>query len=99
MEATPEPEPSLGESVTVTSEDCEPAGALSVVVGAVSSSVTVAGAESVVLPAASVARATTVYCAPFVRLERSQPCDAKPDVVTGDWIVVPDANEQLVPAQ
>ena len=85
--------------MTVTAEDCEAAGASSVVVGAVLSSVTVVVAESVVLPAASVARATAVYCAPSVRPERSHACEAEPDVETGEPIVVPEANEQLPPAQ
>ncbi len=72
---------------------------MSPVVGGDASSVTVVVAESVVFPAASVARATTVYVAPSVRLERSHDCDAKPDVATADPIVVPEANEQLPPAQ
>ena len=83
----------------MTAEDCEPPGALSVVVGGARSSVTVVVDESVVFPAASVARATTVYVAPSVSPERSHDCEAKPEVATGDPIVVPEANEQLPPAQ
>ena len=60
---------------------------------------TVVGASRSCCPAASVARATTVYVAPSVRPERSHGCDAKPEVATGDPIVVPEANEQLPPAQ
>ena len=85
--------------MTVTSEDCEPAGASSVVVGGDVSSVTVVGAESVVLPATSVARAIAVYCAPFVRLERSHDWDAEPVVAIGEPIAVPAPNAQLPPAQ
>ena len=83
----------------LTSEDCGPAGASSLVVGAVRSSVTVVGAESDVLPATSSARATTVYCAPSVRAERSHVCAAGPDVATAAPIVVPAANEQTAPGQ
>ncbi len=86
--------------MTVTIDDCEPDGASSVVVGGAVSSVTVVGAESVVLPAASVARATTVYCAPFVRrreIPRARRKAGRRDA--GESIAVPAANEQLPPAQ
>ena len=83
----------------MTADDCEPPGASSVVVGGDRSAVTTVVAESVVFPAASVARATTVYVAPSVRPERSHDCEAKPEVATGDPMVVPDANGQLPPAQ
>ena len=63
------------------------------------SSVTVVVAESVALPAASEARATAVYCAPSVRLERSHAREAEPVGAIGEPIVVPAPNAQLVPAQ